>query len=332
MVAEISFYSPSPVFQNGSTEKMFLENPVYAMISILKTHPLIRPNGARQLVQFLSRLPQPSTIILVDSLNRFNINAFEVRRYGASYTPEQDNKCRKKAMERADEYLEAIKTELDSIEDENEKKKIKLIRWDDIQDSKYETQIKIVERHYKNNPVLKEKIDTIAEGFVRLRLPQAKSVDQRLPFMVKYITQEIPMLVTGHFWEGKHHSLMVYPTDGESKGNIADNVVSSEDDDKPSMRNLTRDVKESPLFEDLRNELIEAIGGYAATTGNVTLPLIAPLDLKKIDGSNISLLDTNVATPANKPPVEATKEDASSNMTKLTKRKSIFVRQMSAAG
>merc|ERR1712018_1004054 len=125
-------YSPSPVFQNGASEEMFLENHVYAMISILKTHPLIRPNGAKQLIQFLSKLPHPSTIILVDSINRYNINAFEVRRYGDSYTTEQDNKCRKKAMERADEYLVAIKSELNSITNENEKNKITLIRWDDI--------------------------------------------------------------------------------------------------------------------------------------------------------------------------------------------------------
>ena len=38
------------------------------------------------------------------------------------------------------------------------------------------------------------------------------------------------------------------------------------------------DVKESPLFEDLRNELEEAMGGYKSTPGFVNLPLFAPFD------------------------------------------------------
>jgi len=314
---------PKSVFQNGSTPDLFNEHPVYAMISILKTHPLIRPNGAKQLVQFLSKLPQPSTILLVDSLNRFNINAFEIRRFGASYTDVQDQKCRKKALERAEEYLQAIQTELNLLEDVNAKNKIKLIRWDDIQDNQYEAQIDIVERHYQTNAVLKQKIDAIAEGFIRLRLPQAKSIEQRLPFMVKYITQEMPILVTGHSWEGMHHSLLVYPTDGESKANAADNTVGSEDKDKPSMRNLIRDVKQSPLFEDLRRELIEAGGGYEGAKGNITLPLVAPLEPANLEKSSVPTSDNNEEK------LKILKKEDSFNMTKLQASVRRFSRQTS---
>ena len=330
MLSKVFSSTPSPVFQNGASPDMFFKDPVYAMISILRTHPLIRPTGAKQLVEFLSRQPQPSTILLVDSLNRFNINAFEVKRFGTSYTPEQDAKCRNKAIERADEYWNAIKAEIDNLEDDAAKEKIKLIRWDDIQDSKYEAQIKIVENHYEKNPILKEKIDTIAEGFIRLRLPQAKSVSQRLPFMVKYITQEMPILVTGHLWQGRHHSLMVYPTDGESIANATDNTAASKEDDKPSMRNLIRDVKNSPLFEDLRKDLIEAVGGYTATTGNVTLPLIAPFTMEQIEPGMKDRPTVQGKQVGLKEVID--EKNSFSGTNEAVKEMHLFSRQISAAG
>ena len=275
---------PTPIFQDGADPELFHEHRVYNIISILRTHALIRPNGARQLINFLSNLPNPSTIILLDEINRFNINAFEVRRWGAAYTPEQDDICKQKAMERANEYEAAIQLEIDALDDEEIKNKIRLIRWANIQDDTYEAKIKIVERHYQSNPNLKEAIDTIARGFLRLRLPKANnSFDKRLPFMVKYITHELPLVVTGHFFEGHYHSMMVYPTDGnmnQSRGNAEANAKTS-DDEKPSFRKLCRDVKGSPLFEDLRNELKEAMGGYKSTPGFVNLPLFAPLNGQK---------------------------------------------------
>jgi len=280
---------PSPLFQDGACPDFFAEHRVYNIISILRTHALIRPNGAKQLVNFLSNLPQPSTVVLLDEINRFNINAFELRRWGAAYTPEQDNICKQKAIERANEYEKAIQFEINAHEDEEIKKKIKVIRWSDIQDDAYLAKIKIVEKHYENNPKLKEAIDTIARGFLRLRLPKANnSFEKRLPFMVKYITHELPLVVTGHFFEGHYHSMMVYPTDGnmnQSKGNAEANAK-IEDDEKPSFRKLTRDVKESPLFEDLRNELREAMGGYKATPGFVNLPLFAPFGTTNKDGNS----------------------------------------------
>merc|ERR1712038_39414 len=269
---------PAPLFQDGACPDLFAEHRVYNIISILRTHALIRPTGAKQLVSFLSSLPQPSTVVLLDEINRFNINAFELRRWGAAYTPEQDNICKQKAIERANEYEKAIQLEIDAIDDQEIKKKIKVIRWADIQDDAYEAKIKIVEKHYQNNPKLKEAIDTIARGFLRLRLPKANnSFEKRLPFMVKYITHELPLVVTGHFFEGHYHSMMVYPTDGnmnQSKGNAEANAQNV-DDEKPSFRKLTRDVKESPLFEALRDELRDAMGGYKATPGFVNLPLYA---------------------------------------------------------
>ena len=273
---------PTPMFQDGANEELFLENRVYNMVSILRTHALIRPNGAKQLVNFLSTLPNPSTVVLVDEINRFNIAAFELKRWGAAYTPEKERICKQKALERANEYEKAIQSEIDALEDENANNKIKLIRWADIQDDAYEAKIRIVEKHYQSNPILKEAIDAIARGFLQLRLPQSKSFEKRLPFMVKYITHELPLVATGHFFEGHYHSMMVYPTDGnmnESKGNAEANSKNLEDE-KPSFRKLTRDIKESPLFEDLRKELWDAMGGYKPTPGFVNLPLFAPFEIQ----------------------------------------------------
>ena len=277
-------FMPTPIFQDGANPELFREHRVYNMVSILRTHALIRPDGAKQLVNFLSNLPNPSTIVLVDEINRFNINAFEVRRWGTAYTPKQDDICRRKAIKRANEYEDAIQSEIDALEDEEIKSKIRLIRWANIQDDSYEAKIKIVEKHYQSNPNLKEAIDKIARGFLRLRLPQANnSFDKRLPFMVKYITHELPLVVTGHFFEGHHYSMMVYPTDGninQSKGNAEANAKTL-DDEKPSFRKLCRDVKVSPLFEDLRNELKKAMGGNMSTPGFVNLPLFSPFDGQK---------------------------------------------------
>ena len=276
---------------------VFLNNFDLGFVCILRTHALIRPNGAKQLINFLSNLPQPSTIVLLDEINRFNINAFELRRYGSAYTPEQDAICKQKAMERANVYEKEIQFEIDALQDENIKKKIKMIRWADIQDDAYEAKIKIVEKHYQSNPNLKEAIDTIARGFLQLRAPNAKkSFEKRLPFMVKYITYELPLVVTGHFFDGHYYSMMVYPTDGnmnQSKGNAEANAKDL-DDQKASFRKLTRDVKESPLFEDLRNELRDAMGGYKSTPGFVNLPLFAPLDTPHKE-ENIDKISDKVA-------------------------------------
>ena len=52
-------FMPTPIFQDGANPELFREHRVYNMVSILRTHALIRPDGAKQLVNFLSNLPNP---------------------------------------------------------------------------------------------------------------------------------------------------------------------------------------------------------------------------------------------------------------------------------
>merc|ERR1712200_33824 len=73
-------------------------------------------------------------------------------------------------------------------------------------------QQKILNSYYQTNEYFKQKIDKIALEFLSFRRPQSKNHETRIPHMVNYIVEELPIMLTGVECNGIHYKTLLYPT------------------------------------------------------------------------------------------------------------------------
>ena len=54
--------------------------------------------------------------------------------------------------------------------------------------------------------------DTIASDFLNIRRPESKNRELRIPYMVNYLLDELPIMLSGVKHEGIHYKTILYPT------------------------------------------------------------------------------------------------------------------------
>jgi len=254
----------NPIHLLGSKPSDFVQERVMVGVSILPKSPLLTSQGCWMLVSFLIKLPQPSLIFLVDSLNRHNVKAFPKKRRIPT-----DKEALEKAIKAGDPYHRLLSDAIKLLEKDRPEKKgwISLLRYEQVMEENQgnmKTLENIAFKHYLTNNIFKERIDKVALEFLKNRRPQSKNHQMRLVHIVNYLVSELPTAITGFKYQGVSYRALGYPIDA------------SKDTHEYSMTNsifcLVRDIHVNPEFKSLLDELV-AVAGQEGVTGVTLLPI-----------------------------------------------------------
>ena len=236
-----------PIFREGSSADHLLTSCLSVGISILPNHPCLLPSNNLKLVSFLMALPQPSIIVLGDSINSHNVKAMWNMKRGRK-TP-SDEEALNLALEAAAPFHEAFTRSLQQLEEERPDKRgwVRLHPWMDIQGEQMRLQQDVVKKHYENGGLLKTRIDEIALMFLKYRRPMSKNHTARLPHCVAYLLAELPFLLVGVEMDGHHYAGLLYP--------LAAQAVNSPM--AMEIADLKHDIHTLEEFTGLRNEINE---------------------------------------------------------------------------
>ena len=102
--------------------------------------------------------------------------------------------------------------------------------------------------------------DDASLELLRLRMPNAKDLQPRLPHMVSYLLEELPLFLTGTLHQGVKHQTMLYSTESEHALIFA---------------KLIHEFQTFDEFESLRQEIYNS-SSTTATTGLVSLTYGSP--------------------------------------------------------
>ena len=97
----------------------------------------------------------------------------------------------------ADTYRRSLVGAIQALETENPEKIgwITLLGWNEIEVENMRRQQEILREHYKMTRYFKSRIDKMATAF--LENSNARPIEARLPIIVPYLLDEIPMYVNG---------------------------------------------------------------------------------------------------------------------------------------
>ncbi|KAI0562894.1 Cyclodipeptide synthase [Gracilaria domingensis] len=253
-------------------EEMLNEPGVFVTISVLTKSPLMEPNGARSVVQFLESLPYPSLVVIVDSPLRHDIMAIKKKSKSQEICPE---KARQTALELGNVYVKSISDAIDTSGSE----KITVIRWDDMLDENKAKQELIIHEYYNRNTSFRQRIDEIAMEFINRRAPNSRFMAQRMSHAVNFILDELPPFVTGLLYKQKRYVTNVYATSTTSMAGANANPHAF----AFASHTLVKDIQSDPMFADLKKNLVEADNGMEAPNGLAIL-VIAPKNVDNMKG------------------------------------------------
>lgn len=243
-------------FLFDSSEEVLLRPGVFVAISALAQSPFLHAHGSRELVSFLASLPYPSAILVGDSLQQHSIMAVK----GRDKRKLSIEEARRIAVERGDLYVEAIDNAIKENKNVTGTNNIALVRWDGIYDENKRSQEAILQRHYLRNSIFRERVDMVAMEFLNQRTPNSRYMSQRKAHSVNYILCEMAIFITGIRFKGKRYNTLAYATTPmtwtKTKANLASTIWT-----------LFYDILTKPMFQNLREEVVEAGGGIVAQHG-----------------------------------------------------------------
>ncbi len=143
-------------------------------------------------------------ILIADYIAKINYKVF------SSYS---ENKSLKRALKEGEGYKHFFEEILLGFPLEL-KKRIKILRWNDVFTEELKRDFKIIEEEFKSNPKFKEKILFFVREYAKRR---GKEINQeKLDYLAKYMFMELPTMFKGVKFENKKYDLLFYPTFIES--------------------------------------------------------------------------------------------------------------------
>lgn len=181
---------------------------VHVGLSCHKKSPLLRhANASRELMEYLASMDKKVCIVIADTLNRYNVEAFETR---------YKNCSRKKAKKQGDIFFAKVLEAKAAVESSRNEKldRITILRWDDIETKEFNTKVEACIDFYENNAFFKDLLLPICRDVVMTRRKQAPQ--EKIDLVVKYVLTELPHLLGGvHLAEEDgsvtHYSQFLYP-------------------------------------------------------------------------------------------------------------------------
>ena len=95
------------------------------------------------------------------------------------------------------------------------------------------------------------------------RRPSSKNPSARIPLMVPYLLEELPVMLSGIVHEGIHYKTHMYPTSASKASALANDAFF-----------LAHDIQTKSEFSKLYKEIIDCCpDGFQANNGTVLLPI-----------------------------------------------------------
>jgi len=240
------------------------EGFVHVGISVYSKSPLMRhPDAPRQLLEHIADLEKPVCIVIGDSLNRFNISAFE-------NTARKMPRAMKVAIKRGKPFVEKLtqaKAEVAAARHET-LDRITVLRWEDIETETYKSLVDACVSFYKENDFFRERLDSIGREVLESRARDPND-EEKLEKVVLYVLNELPYFLFGVHLPGEngvdhHHNQLLYPTYWSqfTTSSISQQIF----DIFPS-------VHKDPRFAPLLEQLYELGSGQLGTPGIHVLPM-----------------------------------------------------------
>jgi len=234
------------------------EGAINCGISVHPLSPLMQSErAAYQLLKTLTATKKRALIVIADTLQRFNIAAFEKKFTG------RVDKARRAAKKRGQPFFDALLSARAEVADEfgsDILHQVKIIGWDELICSEgYQKQLDACNRYYSNVISFRDRVDNIAAGFVLKRGRDATNKG-KLDLAVQYILEEIPHILGGVIMQEMetcekriHYNQVLYPT---NLSEASDDSLSSE-----LFRFVCHELRSVKEFQNLFDQLRELNGG-----------------------------------------------------------------------
>ncbi len=169
---------------------------------------------AKLYVSFLTEYTKEDAIILIaDDLAAINYKVLNGHSWGTSL-----KKARKDGDKQQNFYERII-----SCLSEEERKKIRILRWKNIVDEDLESKIQILKEEYNLNFEFQKEVHIPIIDY--LESTKKTITDKRLNRLSIYILSELPIILDGVYNHGKRYSAMLYPTfSGSSLDKLSYNI------------------------------------------------------------------------------------------------------------
>lgn len=161
-------------------------------------------NIKEYLVWALAHTKQDVCLLVVDTLQRFNYQILNKKSIERAY---------KIAINKGDEKKREIEEVLETFS-EQDRKKVHIISWDEIESDAYETDLQIVRKEFETNTEFRNEIrEIVKEGRPDRAETIAKLSNEKLDVLCEYILRELPLLFKGVYipHTDKHYQLFMYP-------------------------------------------------------------------------------------------------------------------------
>jgi cytochrome P450 len=223
-----------PYYIDTSPYEEHMNNSFMAVSVNEKSPFLSNEDNIDKVVRYLchiSHKTQLSSVVLIcDDIARHNYMAFDKRSPDRALT-----EARKLGKILFDKFDKSIK----SYDKSN---LVKLCRWKDINENEEVDYI-------KQNALVEERVNKIANNFIRMRSASDKTSSTKLTHVMNYIYSEIQVLINGIYFEGTQYRMMYYA------GNHKHLVVFTQNSE--SLMNLIRDIYNHADYNDILNEIIK---------------------------------------------------------------------------
>ncbi len=175
-------------------------------------------------------------ILIGDKLDRYNQFAFA----GKSLI---SGKAEEVALKSGDRYKAMLKEAIESFPPED-KRRLKIIRWQDILTEEYQLAVEAVKNEFSSNPNFKAVIEQTAQNFFNRRARGKTPKPERIEALQNYILEEIPVLLKGLKTSDDRYATLLHPVFTRGGQNI----------DNP-LTELIKSILEDPNYANLRSAL-----------------------------------------------------------------------------
>lgn len=189
----------------GATKKEIMSKKFNIYLGISLGNKWFVKSNLRKHLQFALKYTQNKVGLLVaDTLHAIN---YEVRNR-ISY-----DKARRRSIKKGDEIIKML-NELIKELPEKDRKKVEIIRWDDVKkDLVYKQTIGIAKEEFENNGKFRDAILKIIKNYTSRE--KKTFSEKELIRLGEYIVEELPEVVNGFMFKNIYYNCYLYPYDGD---------------------------------------------------------------------------------------------------------------------
>ncbi len=187
----------------GATEKEVKSKKFNLYIGIsLGNKWFTKENIKKNILWCLKHTKDKLAILIVDTLHAIN---YEVR------NKEKSDKAVRRAIKEGDKYEKIIKEIVSEIP-ESKKKKIEILRWEDVKEDPFNKEfIPFFFAEFKKNNEFREEVIKLVKGFTK---KDPKNFNKKeINKLCEYVLLELPELLHGFDYGGTHYNCYTYPFD-----------------------------------------------------------------------------------------------------------------------